>query len=558
MKQFLDTITTRWKAFSPGQRIAVAAVVASVVAGLFVMQSRAGQVDWAVLYANLDDVTASDAMAQLDARGLRYQLDGNGTRILVPAEDLAATRLALAGDGVTGQAVPPGFEEVFAGQGLAASDFEQKVNYERALEGELSRTLLTMEPVRGANVQLSLPDDSIFVGGADQAQNPPSASVMLSLGRDLTAAEVDTVANVVAASVEGLDLSNVTIASSSGELLRAAGQDGSGGLGGSTSSSMDMTAEFEAALASRLTDLARTLTGAPTAQVQVRAELDFTESTVEQETIDPDTAMTTAEQVLTETWTGTGGAAGGAAGVDGGALAGGAGGDGTYQMDDRTTTFTPGDRTITRSTTSTPTLNRLSVAVVVPVAAAEDGTITPPVDDQTVQRVLASAAGLDQARGDTIEVASVPANAADTGELITEEELAPTTPVPSGPMTMLPGIGIGVGLMVVIGFLARRRRKKKAAQVLAATSQMLYPGGGDMTVAAKGRKAKKAAKAGAVAGAAAGVGVGAAATMQMPMGRPVELDPDHQAVEEIRADLERMLSESPESLAALLSAWMAK
>jgi flagellar M-ring protein FliF len=220
-------------------------------------------------------------------------------------------------------------------------------------------------------------------------------------------------------------------------------------------------------------------------------------------------------------------------------------------MDDRTTTFTPGDRTITRSTTSTPTLNRLSVAVVVPVTPAEDGTITPPVDDQTVQRVLASAAGLDQARGDTIEVASVPANAADTGELITEEEVAPAAPASSGPMTMLPGIGIGVGLMVVVGFLARRRRKKKAAQVLAATSQMLYPGGGEMTVAAKGRKAKKAAKAGDTTGAAP-------ATMQMPVSRSTDLDPDHQAVEEIRADLERMLAESPESLAALLSAWMAK
>ena len=117
---------------------------------------------------------------------------------------------------------------------------------------------------------------------------------------------------------------------------------------------------------------------------------------------------------------------------------------------------------------------------------------------------------------------------------------------------MLPGVGIGAGVMLVIGLVARRRRKKKAAKVLAATSQMLYPGGDAPAAAPKGRKAKKAAKA-----EPALAGVGAATTM-MSRPTPMDLDPDRAAVEEIRADLERMLAESPESLAALLSSWMSK
>ena len=118
------------------------------------------EVDWAVLYANVDDTTASDVLAGLDAHGIPYQVDGNGTRILVPRRQLATTRVTLAGEGITAQPVPQGFDEIFANQGLASSDFEQRVNYERALEGELARTLLAMEPVAGAHVQLSIPEQS--------------------------------------------------------------------------------------------------------------------------------------------------------------------------------------------------------------------------------------------------------------------------------------------------------------------------------------------------------------------------------------------------------------
>jgi flagellar M-ring protein FliF len=502
----------------------------------YVAYQKVNQPTWAVLEANVNDATASTILAGLDAHGIAHKVDGNGTRILVPKEQLASSRLALAGDGITAQPQPAGFDEIFAKQGLASSDFEQRVNYERALEGELARTLLTMQPVAGARVQLSIPQQSIFIGNGTSTADKPTASVVLSLRRDLTRAESDTIANVIASGVEGLTPQQVTIAASDGTMLRAAGSDQTT-TGGSTHN-IDVTREFETALSTRLTDLARTLTGQPNAKVEVRAVLDFTQSSVEKEVIDPTTNTPTAQHETTEKWTGSGGTAGGVAGSGGGPVAASGSSNGTYDKTDKTITFTPGDRTITKSTTSTPTVTRLTVAVVVPVPPDKAGKVVSSVDDATLSRVLGPAAGIDTKRGDTIEVAVVPAAVTDTGNLITAQ---PTPVAPAAPKTTLVGEAAGGGavLMLIVTMMMRRRRKKKERSVAAQSPTM---------VAAGGKKAKKGKKG--VADPADGMPMAARAATSG--------DPDRQAVDEIKGDLERMLAESPESLAGLLSTWMAK
>jgi flagellar M-ring protein FliF len=450
--------------------------------------------------------------------------------------------LRLAGQGVTGQPVPPGFDEVFAGQGLATSDFEQRVNYERALEGELARTLLAMEPVRGANVQLSLPERSLYIGTGADEQAVPSASVLLSLERPLTDREVDTVANVVSSAVEGLTPQEVTIAATDGRLLQAAGADTA--TSGSTES-IEVTREYEQALAGRLTELVRVATGSPAATVEVRADLDFTSTNTERETIDPTRNTPAAEQTLTETYTGSGTAAG-TVGIDGGPIDPAAGGEGTYSKEERTTEFLPGDRTVTRSQSTAPTIRRLNLAVVVPVATAAGGTPVAPIDPATIQAVVSSAAGLDAARGDTIALAVVPAGAADENQLITSPDVAPTEPAKSGSPLLL-GVAGGVAGMGIVMLVLRRRRRRRA-KVLAAELAGLGSPEQLATAVAGGRRARRrraeAPPVPALVPAAAAVDPAA--------------DPDRAAVDDIRADLERMLNESPESLAALLSNWMAK
>lgn len=533
--KLLDSIGARWSSFSSSSRIVMVISVAGLAAtGMFAYQQM-NKVDWAVLYANVDDATASEVLAGLDAHGIEYTVEGNGTRILVPRDQLATSRVALAGDGITAQATPDGFEEIFANQGLASSDFEQRVNYERALEGELARTLLTMEPIAGARVQLSIPERSVFIGTGTGSSDQPTASVMLSLRRELSKAEADTIANVVASSVEGLTPDQVTIASADGTLLRAAGAD-AGSVSGT--SNIEVTSAFERDLSTRLTELARTLSGQPGATVEVRAVLDFTTSTIEQEVIDPTKNTPTAEHETVESWTGTGGTVGGTTGTGGGPTNPGGANDGTYEKTDKTTTYVPGDRTITHSTVSTPTVTRLSVAVVVPVVTDAQGTPTTVIDEATLSRLLGTAAGIDDKRGDSIEVALVPALATDTGDLVTDPGIPAAAPAAS-PTTLLAAAGAaGAFLMLLIGTLLGRRKQKRAPQFIVPATK------------SDGKKAKKDKK-GATDDTELLI-VPSRAT-ERPTGRM-----DQEAVAEIKADLERMLAESPESLAALLSGWMTK
>jgi flagellar M-ring protein FliF len=536
MKEAMDNANTKWRGLTFGQRFTLILGTLAVTLTGYVMYQKVNQPNWAVLEANVSDTTASQILAGLDKHGIPHKVDGNGTRIMVPKEQLDSSRLALAGDGITAQPQPEGFDQVFASQGLASSDFEQRVNYQRALEGELARTLLTMQPIAGARVALSIPQPSIFIGDGTTPADKATASVVLSLRRDLTRAESDTIANVIGSSVEGLTPDQVTIASADGTLLRAAGSDQGSSAG--TTKNLDATHEFESSLSARLTDLARTLSGEQNAKVEVRAVLDFTESTVEKEVIDPTKNTPTAEHETTEKWTGSGGTAGGSTGASGGPLAAGGSTDGTYDKTDKTTTYTPGDRTITKSTTSTPTVTRLSIAVVVPVKPGADGNVVAPVDSDTLSRVLGPAAGIDTKRGDTIEVAIVPATVTDTGSLIT----APATAVvPKAPQTTLIGEAAGGGafLMLLMAMMMRRRRKKKERRLAAQNPATSTSGG----------KRRKKGKKGAV---------DPTEVMPAPAHSPIHSDPDRQAVDEIKGDLERMLNESPESLTALLSTWMAK
>ncbi len=534
MKPVIESARNKWRAVEPGTRIMLlVGIIGVVVAGLLI-QNRMNQVDWAVLYANVDDTTASDVLAGLDAKGIAYKVEGNGTRILVHKEELATTRVALAGAGISATPTPPGFDEIFSQQGLASSDFEQRVNYQRALEGELARTLLAMEPVAGARVQLSIPEPSLFVGTSSAPAAAPSASVMLELRRDLTGAESDTVANIVASAVQGLTTDQVTIATSDGKLLRSPSSGGTSGTG-NAEKNMQYQSAYESTLSQRLTDLTRSLTGSAEATVQVRAVIDFTQSSTESDKIVAGSNVPTAVRNVKETWTGSGASASGTTGVDGGPLGAGSS-DGTYEKTDETSTFIPGDRTITKTTSTTPTVDSLHVAVVVPLDDTAAAGGTPPLSEDEIKKVITAAAGLNAAT-DTIEVAVVPAVATDNGGLVTDPNV-PDTPATTGNASQLPidllvvaGVG-GAVVMLLLSLIGRRqrRRARKAEKAMAKAAK-------------KGRKKGEIAPTEVIPGIAVD---------------PLPNDPERVAAEEIRRDLERMVGESPESLAALLSTWMAK
>ena len=160
-QQFLST----WKKIPVSKRIGLLTVVVVAVFGVTMAYSRVTAPTWVVLYGNVDDAQASTVLAKLDAKGIAHQMGGNGTRILVSQDQLVTARLALAADGVGGRTMPAGWA-IMDKEGLATSDMKQRVDYQRALEGELAKTLMGMDAVNMATVHLTIPEKAIYAGSS--------------------------------------------------------------------------------------------------------------------------------------------------------------------------------------------------------------------------------------------------------------------------------------------------------------------------------------------------------------------------------------------------------
>ncbi len=350
---------------------------------------------YTVLYSGLAEKDVAAAVDELETLGVPYELASGGTSILVPRDQLYATRASLAEAGVAGHASPAGYE-LLDNQGLSISDFRQHVDYRRALEGELAKTLLAMDGIAEAQVHLVIPEQQVFT---DQ-QQPATASVLVTTRRQLSASEVDAITFLVASAVEGLEPDQITVADSSGTVLHAPGDV----AGGSQLASRQLrqTREFEQALASDIGTLLTKATGSP-ASVVVRASLDFDQAETQTESYDKDSQVAVREQTTTETYKGTGVLPGGTVGVDGGPVPNGTQ-DGDYQRDQATREY--GVDKVTSHTVRAPgTVQKLSVAIVM-----DDGSLTGTTvpKDSEVQQLVAAAVGLDQTRGDTIAVSRVP------------------------------------------------------------------------------------------------------------------------------------------------------
>src|SRR5918997_3697450 len=197
-----------------------------VVLVLFFMLRLASAPSYTTLVSALDPADTGKVTAALDEQGLGYELRANGTTVAVEKASVAQARIALANAGVSASGGSQQGFELFDEQKLGASDFQQKVTYQRALEGEIARTVEQVDGVSGAQVQLVLPEDSLF---AEEA-SPATAAVMLTGPSDaLEPGAVRGIAQLTASSVKGLKSENVTITDGSGQLLWPQGDGAAGG-----------------------------------------------------------------------------------------------------------------------------------------------------------------------------------------------------------------------------------------------------------------------------------------------------------------------------------------
>ena len=437
LKRLLRDLTASQKSV-----MAAATVVVLIASAAFF--TWVTQPSYTVLYSGIDETQLSQVVDSLESAGVPYRLEGGGSRVLVPQDSVYRVRADLAADGIQASVVPQGYE-LLDEQGLSVSDFRQRVDYQRALEGELARTLTAMGSVDSSTVHLVIPEEALFV----ENQEPVTASVLVDPNGSLADSDIEAIVMLVASSVEGLEPSQVTVASTDGAVLHAAGEDGATALG---NRQLRLTSDFETALSADINEMLASVLGAGRASVVVRAELDFDERSTESETYSPESATALRSQVIEETFTGAGAAPVGSVGVDGAAIDTG---DGAYDYSRNEDTTEFGiDRVVVKTTEAPGTVERLSVAVVV-----DDGSLTGATapDVTAIESLVTAAIGAQDQRGDTVEVSAVPFPALP--------EAVEEAPVEEGGiMTLLPTIiGALVLLLVTVAlFLMSRGGKRKA------------------------------------------------------------------------------------------------
>lgn len=408
LQNTLAKATDFWTNKSLAQRILLGGLLASLLIAFFGMIFWMNRSDFKVLYSGLYQEDAASVVEYLQKEKIPYEISEGGGTILVPADMVYEARLKLAGQGsLHGQGV--GFE-LFDENKIGQTNFVQGINYQRALQGELSRTISELAEVESARVHLVLPNKTLFV----EEQAPPSAAIMLKLkgGRTLSTQQVQAIVNLVSTSVEGMTAEHITLADSRGKVLYEPKSDTD--MTGMTSTQLEYQTSMQRSLEQRIEQLLVPIVGPGRVIARVNADLDFDRTTIRKEIFDPKSAVVRSEVKSEEESTGSANVAGGTP-------------DPNYQGEnDRMASGTAQSSARTSSTTNfdinreeqqiisqVGSIKRLSVAVLVDgkYTQQQDGTYAfePLPADQVAQlRQLAQrAVGFDETRGDAIEVSSI-------------------------------------------------------------------------------------------------------------------------------------------------------
>jgi flagellar M-ring protein FliF len=376
--------------FTPGQKAMLGVAAAVLVVGGFLFTSWASRPSYTPLYTDLDPTDAAAVTEALDGDGTSYRLADGGRTVLVPRNRLYDVRLDLSAQGL-----PNGGEEGYGlldNQGITASEFRQRVDYQRALSGELAKTIEAMDKVADASVQIVIPEQDLFV---DDDKMSTAAVLLVPRGSaGFTATEVESIVHLVAGSVEGLNAQNVTVTDNRGNLLSAAGEDGNAALQGDRRA--QQTAAFEQRVAARVQQQLESVLGSGNARVAVAAELDFAKRQTTREDFEPGTPL--AENETNETFEGTTPAVGGPLGED--EIPVELGENNNYERTENQTTFA-NDKVTEVIETAPGAVERMAISVFVNSAA---GVALPA---GTIEQQVTAAAGLDAARGDDVQVSLV-------------------------------------------------------------------------------------------------------------------------------------------------------
>ena len=550
-----QTLTAPLDGFSklplPKQIGLLAGIAISIAVGIWVAL-WAQQPEMAPLYTRMSDRDVAEVAAQLDSMGVKYRLDPATGAVLVPKKELYRIRLKLASQGLP-KSTNPGFELLEKDQGLGTSRLKELAIHQRALEGELARTISSITSSESARVHLALPRESVFV----RKRSKPSASVLVNLyaGRTLTEDQLAGIVNLVASSVSGLEPEQVSVVDQRGRLLTPQRDDSQTRLGDKR---LELQQRLEREYRQRILDILTPLLGKDRVRAQVVADVDYTVVEETAEIYDPQKQALRSEQVAEDERRepgveGVPGALTNQPPAAGRALPPGQQAPQTeaeavnqpLSRSSRATRNYEIDRTIRHVRQVPGTLRRLSVAVVVDYRQAVDEEGKPvqqPLSQEELDRIntlVREAVGFDAQRGDTVNVVNAPFQPPQ------EVELPPKPPIWENPLLwdiarkVLGALGI---LLLIFGVLRPTLRS------LAAEGREALPGAEGAAGALPGAEG--------AAGLPGAAGEGAAGALPGAAGEAPGLEgPDEyqQHLEQAR----QFAKEDPKQAAQIVKTWLA-
>jgi flagellar M-ring protein FliF len=406
--------------FGIGRLAAILGIGAGIAAVLFALSMNLGQPK-ALLYSNLDLKEAGTITQALDQAGVKYEVKGDGSTIMVPRDEVASTRLMLSSKGLP-TAGSVGYEIFDSNNTLGQTDFVQQLNRQRALEGELGRTILALDGISSARVHLVLPKRQLF----DEEAEQPSAAVSIGVGgREPGADQVRAIQNLVAGAVPNMKPDRVTVIDQHAKTL-------SGGDTGIAAEADGRKSEVEQRIAKQVKTLVEGVVGPGKARVNVSAELELARVTVQKETFDPDGQVirseSTTDENTKENQADDSGQVSAAANIPGNPnLGAGSGASGSASGRQESTTNYEITKTVRTEVLEPGQMKKVAVAVAVDGITGpagkkgKAGAYTPrsAAEMAQIEQLVRTAVGFDQARGDQVTVVNVRFPAADDGGGVT-------------------------------------------------------------------------------------------------------------------------------------------
>jgi flagellar M-ring protein FliF len=432
------TIAQRLAGLDQGQRLRLVMGIVLFVAIGIVGLVMGRQAEWRVLFSNLADKDGGAVVAQLSTLNVPYKYSEGGGAILVPADRVHDVRLKLASLGLPKGSVN-GFEMMESNR-FGMTQFQERLTFQRGLEGELTRSIQALSSVQNARVHLALPNQNGFF----REQQKPSASVLLSLypGRTLDRAQLAGIVHLVASSVPEMNADAVSVLDDTGKLLSSPAAAGGAGGGSGDTEQLQHVQQVEQLYSRRILDILEPIVGRQNVKAQVTAELDFsqTESTTESHKPNqtPDSSAVRSQQIVESTNGATPSIPAGVPGattnqppaqssapINGAAQSVAAGGQGAAGGNGKRESITnyEVDKTIRVVKGASGTIKRISAAVVVNNQVTTDAkgkTTSTPLSDAQIEKITAlvrETIGFNKDRGDSLNLMNAPF-AADKVETI--------------------------------------------------------------------------------------------------------------------------------------------